>query len=677
MIGVTGLSDRAVTGNSAANSLSLGGVTGVIGLSISEDQESINTHTLMYMYEGNHPVTRSPGHSGDFRAQIVSRRAGTEPEVLLTTDLALVGALLDTLAGGKVGLDVEHSGYPIGHPDYVLRAVQLGTEAWAVVLFAELAESAALAHRTLEQAAEIVAHRAQADVIPTALLCGDPEAASRWFLKTTDTALLGALVDPHLTGTDRGYELDLKGLSGRMLTESVAPAADKARAAYFRTLKGLTNITPMTPPERSGWALADYGTDTMARYAASDVLDTAGLEVVLSRHLQGAPPALMARERATLEATARIAYTGLRLDPAWTLERRDEALGRKAALASTLGHLGVPDPASPAKVSARFAELGAGDLLPRTKTGQLSTDAKNLEPLASQDTEAGLLAKLLLAWRGEDTSLKLLLEPYAVLVQRGDGRARPIVQTLGAAATGRMSTVRPNLQQVSKTGGIRGCIVADPGHLLIGADFSSVEVRIAAALSGDENLATMLREGLDLHGNIAALVWGPDYTKAQRYTVKSTVFASMYGSGKPALARGLGPDGHRVDDVLEAMAQIMPGYTQWVARLKGEVRSGRRPVWRHPSGRLTYLPQDTPHKAPNYVIQSTGRELLVDALLRWEGAHPGALVLPIHDELLVQVPEGVASAWTLDLEQAMTTDLLGVPIVAESDEPTDRWRDAA
>ena len=159
---------------------------------------------------------------------------------------------------------------------------------------------------------------------------------------------------------------------------------------------------------------------------------------------------------------------------------------------------------------------------------------------------------------------------------------------------------------------------------------------MAAALSGDEDLAAMIREGLDMHGRIADLVWGAGaWTKSQRYSVKAVVFGKMYGAGKAALARQMGEHGARVDEVISAMEQLMPGFMQWAARLQQEVRSGMRPVWRHPSGRLTYLPSDTPHKAVNYAIQSSARETLCDALLRWEQVRPGHLLLPIHDEILV------------------------------------------
>lgn len=603
---------------------------------------------------------------------LVLRTEG-EPAVQQAPD-DLAVQLLATLAGQSVTLDVEHSGYPIGHPAYALRTIQVGGEAFCAVLDAADPFHRALAGAVLDAAAEIVAHAAQADVIPTALACGRDTAA--WWAKTTDTNVLAALADPHLTGTDRGHALDLKGLSSRLLVAPVSPEADKARGSHFRSRKWLTNVEPTTEPERSGWAQAVYvgeGADpVMARYAASDVLDTAALR----RTLPDVPEGLLARERATQGATARIAERGMRLDADWIAQRRTDAQEQRDRLRERLCMMGADDPGSTAKLGTLLVHMGAD--LPRTPTGKPSTAVAALEDLAHREGPEGHLARTVLDWREQDKLLGTYLEPYALLCERGDGRVRPTVQTLGAAATGRMSCVRPNLQQVPKLGGIRGCIVADPGHLLISADFSSVEVRVAAALSGDADLATMIREGMDMHGRIADLVWGVGaWTKTQRYSVKAVVFGKMYGAGKTALARQMGEHGARVNEVIEAMEQTMPGFMQWSARLQQEVRSGLRPVWRHPSGRLTYLPQDTPHKAPNYAIQSTSREALVDALERWEQVRPGLVLMPVHDEILVQVPEDEAEQATKDLVECMTTEVMGVPITASANVPAARWADAS
>lgn len=228
---------------------------------------------------------------------------------------------------------------------------------------------------------------------------------------------------------------------------------------------------------------------------------------------------------------------------------------------------------------------------------------------------------------------------------------------------------------------MRGMIIADPGYRFIDADFSSVEVRIAAAVTGDETLAQMVRDGIDLHGEVVKLAWGLqpglDGFKAARYSAKGAVFAYLYGAGMPTLRKTLGVHGHKAQALVDALRALTPHLVEWDRAARTRVENGHLRSWRHPSGRTGYFNRDTPHKTLNVIVQGYGRELLVDALLRWEEQHPGCTIVPIHDELLIQVPEQHAHQWGQDLEAAMTTTIGAgasqVPVIAELDQPTRRW----
>ena len=115
-----------------------------------------------------------------------------------------------------------------------------------------------------------------------------------------------------------------------------------------------------------------------------------------------------------------------------------------------------------------------------------------------------------------------------------------------------------------------------------------------------------------------------------------------------------------------------------VRALRADVEAGRRPAWQHGSGRVTHLPRRQPHKAVNYVVQSTARELLVEALLRLEERIPGLPVMPVHDELVTFSPEPLAPLVRATLAECMSFSLpmpdgTYVPIVAEPAEPAPRW----
>ena len=578
-------------------------------------------------------------------------------------------ALLATITGtgdGALTVDVEHSGYPLGHVDYALRTVQLGNEHFAVVLDPDDTDQHHVGRLHLLEAEVLHAHSATADLIPLADAEMIDDLDEAW-TRMDDTAILAKLSDPGSVGNDA----DLKHLSQVILREAAtSPAAEAARSELFKAGKWLTKVEVTTPVARSGWAQVDPRSETMVRYAASDVLDDAAIAKALPR-----PPAeQLEREHTTQRMTARVTYRGLRLDGehiARLLPLHEEA---KAGFAERVKAYGIDNPGSPAQVGSRLVELGAA--LPRTATGKPSAAEGALEPLRGAEGDVGALANAVLDWRHHDTALKLFLRPYDALVRHGDGRARPTVYTLGAD-TGRMSCVRPNLQQMPRQGGFRACITADPGELLISADFAGVELRGAAALSGDRELQAILADGRDIHAEIARLVWGPGYTKENRYQAKPMVFQRLYGGGPSGIARQNGVSIELARSVVDAMDAMMPGLAEWSRMIAGGIEAGRTKFPAY-SGRIIHMPTDRPYAGGNYAIQGTCRELLVDALLRWSQTPWGnATLLPVHDELLVVVPEAEAAAATAALTECMTSELFGVPIIAEASEPTYAWSDAA
>jgi DNA polymerase I-like protein with 3'-5' exonuclease and polymerase domains len=264
---------------------------------------------------------------------------------------------------------------------------------------------------------------------------------------------------------------------------------------------------------------------------------------------------------------------------------------------------------------------------------------------------------------------------------------RPTIYTLGTD-TGRMSCVRPNLQQLPRSGGVRACITADPGHVLVSADFSGVELRVAAALSGDAALARIITEDdaakavdpaakTDIHWRIAREVYGPGATKLDRSNVKRGVFGRLYGAGIPGIARTLRIRESEAAAVAETLDAMIPGLTAWSKRLRKGVEAGHTRFTTY-SGRTIYLPQGSPHRSVNYAIQGTARELFLDALLRWRETPWGtSILLPVHDEILAMVPDTDGPTATTALLDCMHTEFMGVRIIAEADQPTHAWTDAA
>ncbi|WAL67115.1 DNA polymerase [Amycolatopsis cynarae] len=575
-----------------------------------------------------------------------------------------------TNRAGALTVDIENTGYPVGHRHYGLRTIQLGDEQDAVVFDAEDPAQAELAGQLLAMAPRLHAHSATADLVP--LVEAGLVGMDIW-ARMEDTVIPAKLADPASTGSDPG----LKKLSAVMLGEdAAAPSADAARATLFKAGKWLTETKTDTPVERSGWAQADKFSATMIRYAGSDVLDTAAL----ATRLPALAEDLHTRERIAQRMVARISHTGVPIDGEHVRTLHATHTEQLTEIGGRLAGLGIDTPGSNKQVAERFAALGVQ--LPRTApskkfpAGQPSVDAAALKKVRTLGGAAGELAAVMLDYRGHETALSTFLEPYRQLVEYGDGRARPTVYTLGAD-TGRMSCVRPNFQNIPREGGFRRMVTADPGHLLISADFSSVEFRVMAALSGDPNLRRMLLEGADIHAMIAEQVFGSGWTKAHRYTVKRGVFGWAYGGSIPTLAAQLEVSEDVMAGVVDVLAGLAPVYVQWSAGIQAAVKAGKT---RFPSysGRVIHLPRRAPHAGPNYCIQGTARELLIDALIRWSQTRWSEAVLwPVHDEVDVMVAAEDAEEATAALVGCMETDLFGIPIVAEAAKPSPYWADAA
>jgi DNA polymerase I-like protein with 3'-5' exonuclease and polymerase domains len=617
-----------------------------------------------------------------------------------------------------IGLDCETSGYPLGHRLYELRTVQLGGEHAAVVLDAADPAQMMIARLALAMAGKVRAHSATADVIPVvaAGLAGWDEI----WAKTHDSVLNAKLADPRLSGSDANA---LKELARDLLGDyAVSPAAEAAKNALFKAMGCLVDTTLTTPPERNGWHQVNRYSVTMTRYAGSDVLDLAAV-------LRALPPlpvdeAVLDREREFQAACALVTYTGFKLDAPYVKERiaaeeEARALAQRDVLVLSGGR--IANPKSP-DVIKLLPEIFPGVTLPlNRKTGNPSADKASLEKIArSEDETLRFLCRRILDYRHSDTTLGLLLKPFEELCEHGDGRMRPTVYTI-EATTGRSSCRRPNAQQLSRQGGIRKCVIADPGYLGISADFEGCEIRVAAALSGDAGLYEAEVSGFchycqedpcgcgkrhtGLHWRTAHSARKLAATKEDRYNAKRGSFTRLFGGGPETAADQVGCPVRDMEEMFEAFDANAPVFTDWDKWMRKCYKEGSR-VWRDYatgenlsqsidgsnrmvyqcySGRNVYI-RNGAHAAGNGAIQGTARELLVDGVLRWRKTRWGhyALlpILPIHDQILGWVPAAEASEASAELARCMETTVLSSPgfevrIGAEVDEPFAFWPDSS
>lgn len=581
--------------------------------------------------------------------------------------------------GGRLAVDIETNARPMWHPEFEVRTIQLGDWAEAICLDAADPEQRQVASLLIAEALELEAHSFTADFAPLARI-GVAEYDAM-LAKGVDTATIAKLADPAKTDNGDG----LKELSATILGEAaVSPAAEAARKAMGDAAGWIWQLKHDTPDERNGWLQVDKRSTTMIAYACADVLDCSALRLKLPQP----EPALLARELTAQRVVAKLPYLGLALDGPAVRAQLGDREPRAADKLRAIRALGVANPDSPKQVTERLTQLGA--MLPQTKGGNDSGAKDVLEKLQHAEGELGALAKTILEYRDDATVLKNMLRPWARSTEHGDCRTYPTIYTLGAD-TGRMSCVRPNLQQVAREGGLRECVAADPGFLFIAADFSSVEVRVAAYVSGDQNLIAMINGAItcavcqsgkncvlhDLHSMIANQAYGAAFTKANRYNVKRVVFGRLYGGSAPTLAAQTGISVEMVERLVAILDALAPQLAAWSAQVRTAVRGGVR-EYRTYSGRVIHLDPRLPHKAPNYIIQGTARELLIDALVLWDqGPYRGGVVLPVHDEIVAMVPAEQAVEATKYLVTCMTSRLGPVPIEVEADEPAPVWQSAA
>jgi DNA polymerase-1 len=290
----------------------------------------------------------------------------------------------------------------------------------------------------------------------------------------------------------------------------------------------------------------------------------------------------------------------------------------------------------------------------KTPGGKPSTAEDVLEELVTQHE----LPRLVLEYRG----LAKLKSTYTdKLPEMADDAGRLHTSYHQAvAATGRVSSSDPNLQNIPvrtpEGRRIRQAFVAPPGHVLVAADYSQIELRIMAHLSGDEGLRKAFREDRDIHRATAAEVMGvPEgkVTAEQRRSAKAVNFGLIYGMSAFGLARQLGIDRSAAQEYVDLYFQRYPGVKAYMdetrerARREGYVETvfGRRLYLPEIKSRNAQRRQYAERSAINAPMQGTAADIIKRAMIqvdRWlaETATDTRLIMQVHDELVLEVPEG-------------------------------------
>ena len=425
--------------------------------------------------------------------------------------------------------------------------------------------------------------------------------------------------------------------------------------------------------------------DTACRYAAEDADITLRLHHALWPRLESVPTLRKVYEEIEIPLVpvlAAMERRGVLIDGD-ELRKQSQQLGKRMLELQQqsyglAGHEFNLD--SPKQLQAvLFDELGLQAKL-KTPTGQPSTNEEALEAIA--DTHE--LPRLILDYRGLAKLRSTYTDKLSGIVNPRTGRVHTSYHQ-GAVATGRISSSDPNLQNIpvrtEEGRRIRQAFIAPPGWKVMAADYSQIELRIMAHLSGDEGLLRAFHEGGDVHRATAAEVFGvvpEEVTTNQRRAAKAINFGLMYGMSAFGLARQLSVDRGEASDYMARYFSRYPGVRAYMdatreqAHRDGYVETlfGRRLYLENLTSRNQGLRQGAERAAVNAPMQGSAADIIKRAMLAmatWIGDRDDVhMLMQVHDELVFEVrADAVDTVRAAVIERMSGAAELAVPLLVD------------
>ncbi|MBI4031840.1 MAG: DNA polymerase I, partial [Proteobacteria bacterium] len=443
----------------------------------------------------------------------------------------------------------------------------------------------------------------------------------------------------------------------------------------------------VTGKGKSQIGFAEVPLDKATDYAAEDAEITLRLWHILKSRIARERMSAVYEdiERPLIPIIAQMEMTGVKIDPD-ALRKLSYEFARRLAELETEIHREAGGPfnvASPKQVGVvLFDQMGLQGGK-KTKTGDWSTAADILEDLAAQGY--GIVQKIL-----DYRQLAKLKSTYTDALQEQinpkTGRVHTSFHMTGTN-TGRLASSDPNLQNIpirtEEGRKIRAAFVADKGHVLLSVDYSQVELRLAAELAGVEALKQAFRDHVDIHALTASQVFGVPLDKVTpelRRQAKAVNFGIIYGISGWGLAKQLGCDPADANDFIRrylARFNEIQNYMEAKkeeARKNGFVRTlyGRKCVIANINSKTQGWRMGAERQAINAPLQGTAADIMKKAMIKLPRALEKAglrakILLQVHDELLLEVPENELAA-TSDLVRGVMQGVadIGVPLEAEA-----------
>ena len=440
------------------------------------------------------------------------------------------------------------------------------------------------------------------------------------------------------------------------------------------------------PKGRGQKSMADLAPADVVDYACEDADVAMRLMPLLEKELRdnAALNLFQQIEMPLMPVLARMERNGMRLDTAALAQSSEELRAQAVAVEEHIYELaGHPFTiASPKQVGdVLFGELKLSDKVRKTKSGQYSTSEEVLESVKHKHP----IVEEILKYRRLKKLLSTYIDALPQLLSPADGRLHSSFNQ-SVTATGRLSSSNPNLQNIPVRGEdgreIRRAFVPEEGGVFFSADYSQIELRIMAHLSGDESLIRDFKDGRDIHAATAARIFKKpleEITRDERRKAKTANFGIIYGISAFGLAERMGVSRTEAKDLIENYFATYPGVKAYIeqsvnlARELGYIETlfGRRRYLPDIHSRNAVVRGYAERNAVNAPIQGTAADIIkvamirIDKRLQQEGFH-AKMTLQVHDELNFTCPaDELPRLRAMVMEEMEGACPMAVPLLAD------------
>jgi DNA polymerase-1 len=475
------------------------------------------------------------------------------------------------------------------------------------------------------------------------------------------------------------HGIDMKGIAHDTMLESyvldsTATRHDMDSLAQKYLGRDTIHFEDIAGKGKKQLTFNQIGIEEAATYAAEDADITLQLHHVLWPKMQAIPPLVKVYselEMPLLPVLNTLERNGVNID-IWMLQQQSDNMARQIEELEKQAHEAAGQAfnlGSPKQLQEILYDKQNLPVKKKTPKGAPSTAEEVLQELADEGYE---LPQIIMNYRGLSKLKSTYTDKLPLMVNKTTGRVHTSYHQ-AVTATGRLSSSDPNLQNIpirSENGRrIREAFVASDGYVLLAADYSQIELRIMAHLSGDESLLQAFAKGEDIHRHTASEIFGlslDEVSSDQRRSAKAINFGLIYGMSAHGLSKQLGIERHQAADYMNTYFERYPGVRRYMDNTREQAK--KQGYVETIFGRRLYLPeinasngmrrQYAERTAINAPMQGSAADIIKRAMIdihNWLcGADTGIrMIMQVHDELVFEVPKDQLDMAKTTIEQFM------------------------